>query len=340
VLHRGELSKPREVAGPAAPEALALVPGNADFSGAPPARRRAALARWLTSPKDNPLTARVMVNRVWAWHFGAGIVRTPNDFGKQGEPPTHPELLDWLALDFAARGWDLKRLHRMIMLSSVYQMESVERESGREIDPANRLLRHFPRRRLDAESVWDSLHACAGTINLKQFGPPVAPPLGKEELSGLFDAGAKWPVTKDPREHGRRAVYLLVRRTFLDPVIDAFDPPDMMASCPVRLATTTPSQALALMNSRVAAEQARAFAARLVNESGRDQKKQLARAWLLAFGRPISRAEAAKAREFLARRERELSGGGAPVSAPVAAQEALAELGLALFNANEFIYVD
>src|SRR5262249_46977943 len=154
-----------------------------------------------------PLVARVLVNRVWGWHFGQALVRTPNDFGAQGEPPTHPELLDWLAGDFAGHGWGLKRLHRLILLSNTYRMGSLA--EGRRLagDSDTRLPRHSPRRRLEGEAVRDALLACAGSLNPEPSGPPVVPPLGSQELTGLFDAKGKWPVTKDAAEHTRRSVY-------------------------------------------------------------------------------------------------------------------------------------
>jgi hypothetical protein len=187
-LHRGELSQPREVAEPGLLSALVAGKRKPELSGVPAAQRRAALARWLTSPAENPLVARVIVNRVWAWHFGPGIVRTPNDFGTQGEAPTHPELLDWLARDFIEHGWSLKHLHRLILLSSDYQMQGPEASGALSADPENRLLSHFPRRRLEAEAIWDNLHACAGTLNPKPGGPAIVPPLTKEELTGHFSS--------------------------------------------------------------------------------------------------------------------------------------------------------
>jgi len=366
-LKRGELSKPLEEVQPALPAIFGVDKHLFDPAAAPPGQRRTVLAKWLVSD-DNPLTARVLVNRVWAWHFGKGIVRTPNDFGTQGEPPTHPEMLDWLARDFIDHGWDLKRLHRLILLSATYQRQSrgASREA-QETDPENRLLSHFPRRRLDAESIWDSLHAVAGTLNPKQFGPPVMPELSKEELSGLFDEKS-WKVTKDPAEFTRRGIYLFERRTFLFPMFDAFDPPDVMSSCPRRFETTVPTQALALLNSAVTQSQAKAFARRLLADCRGEMEKIPARAWFLAFNRPIGAAEKRRALEFLKRREATLkesinqaqssSGSNAGVQAgePVSMDDhgvsrpekplescletALTEFCLALFNANEFVFVD
>jgi len=341
-LRRGELSKPLEPIEPALPAVFGVDKKRFDPAAAPPAQRRAEFARWLIAP-DNPLTARVIVNRVWAWHFGQGLVRTPSDFGAQGEPPTHPELLDWLARDFVEHGWDLKRLHKLIMTSATYQMASrIEASSPvrpkkdpsanrRFNDSENRLLSHFPRRRLEAEAIWDSLHACAGTLNLKAFGPPVVPALSKDELSGLFGED-KWKVTKDTNEFTRRGVYLFERRTFLAPMLDAFDPPDVMASCARRFETTVPTQALALLNSEAAQGQAREFARRLLREcglqSGGRPKKTLARAWLVAFGRPIAPSERKRAEAFLEARQ------------TLSNEDALTELCLALFNANEFVFID
>jgi hypothetical protein len=314
-----------------------------DFSSVPSDRRRAALAQWLTSA-DNPLTARVLVNRVWGWHFGQAIVRTPGDFGAQGEPPTHPELLDWLARDFTAHGWSLKQLHRLILLSSTYQMQSAAGGPGMRADPENRLLWHFPRQRLEGEAIRDAMLACAGSLNSNRFGPPVMPPLSRDELTGLFDAPKKWPVTKDASEHTRRSIYLLVRRTFLYPMFAAFDPPEVMTSCPRRLQTVGPTQALTLLNSPVASAQAAALARRLCMECGDDSEKRIERAWRLAFSRPVTKEESRRALAFLRERTSALASSAkttttepTPPSPEVAA---LTELCLALFNANEFIYVD
>jgi hypothetical protein len=329
-LHRGELGKPREAVPPGIPSVLRPVAGAAELdpAAAPPTQRRAALARWLTSPR-NPLVARVLVNRVWGWHFGRGIVATPNDFGAQGDGPTHPELLDWLARDLIDHGWSLKHLHRRILLSNAYRMASVAAGPGLEVDPEDRLLWHFPRRRLEGEALRDALLACSGRLNTRPAGPPVVPPLSPQELTGLFGAREKWPVTPDAAEHDRRSVYLLVRRTFLHPMFAAFDAPEVMTSCARRAATTVPAQALTLLNGPLAREHAAAFAHRLRTECGPEPAAQAARAWLLAFGRPIRAEEAEHVLAFL--RDRGPEAGG---------EDALADLCLALFNANEFLHVD
>jgi hypothetical protein len=258
-------------------------------------------------------------------------VRTPNDFGNQGEEPTHPELLDFLASELRGHGWSLKHLHRLIMLSNTYQMSSVADGRSAHDDPEDLRLEHFPRRRLEGEEIRDAMLACSGRLNTKRFGQPVVPPLGREELTGLFDAKSKWPVTRDPAEHGRRSVYLLVRRTFVYPMFSAFDPPELMTSCARRLQTIVPTQALTLLNSPMAREEAAAFARRLLRESDGDAERAVRLGWLLAFGRPITPAESARARGFLERRE---SAGETPREA------AMAELCLVLFNTNEFLFVD
>jgi hypothetical protein len=350
-LRRGDLSKPREEVGPAIPAVLLTDEHAADFGGATAQQRRARLATWLTSV-ENPLTARVLVNRVWGWHFGQALVRTPNDFGAQGEPPTHPELLDWLAHDFMDHGWSLKRLHRLILLSQTYRMSSVAGGRGMQVDPENRLLWHFPRQRLEGEAIRDAMLTCAGTLNLKPFGPPVVPALGKQELTGLFGAKEKWPVTKDPAEHVRRSVYLLMRRTFVYPLFAAFDPPEVMTSCPQRTRTVVPTQALTLLNSPLAREQSAAFARRLLTECGERQEDVVRRAWWLAFGRPANAQEKERALTFLRNRtdawqaaaasgseeKPRVPRGRESLASPC--QTALAEFCLALFNANEFAYID
>jgi Protein of unknown function (DUF1553)/Protein of unknown function (DUF1549) len=328
-LHRGELNKPQEIVAPAFPSTLSGMGEREKLDKVPPTRRRAALARWLTSSQA-PLVARVLANRVWGWHFGRPIVRTPNDFGAQGEGPTHPELLDYLAGELINHGWSLRRLHRLIVLSQTYQMASVATADLLHQDPENLLLSRFPRRRLEGEEVRDAMLACSGRLNLKQFGKPIVPPLAKEELTGLFDAQKKWPVTQDRSEHTRRSIYLLVRRTFVYPMFSSFDPPELMTSCARRIQTIVPAQALALLNSPLARQQAGSFARRVAHESDSNPDKAVSLAWLLAFGRPITPQETDRALEFLKR--------GSPSRSDL--ESALTDLCLALFNANEFIFLD
>ena len=332
LLGRGELSKPRGLVAPAIP---AFFPGG----GALPTgndenvRRRAALAQWLVSP-SNPLTARTFVNRVWQWHFGRAIASTPNDLGLKGAPPSHPELLDWLAKDFLASGWDLKHLHRRILLSATYQ-QSVQRSPGAiQADPDNRFLSGFPSRRLSAEEVWDHLHASAGTLERQSHGPPFVPALSAEELQGLYDLeqkpDQKWPVTPD---QNRRAIYLLNRRSFRFPFFEAFDPPHNSVSCPTRQSTTVPAQALTLLNNTIVARQAIAMSERLVREAGEQETSQVELAWTLAYSREISDEERHLAREFLAGSRRGYQNRGLDR----VVERALADLCLALFNSSEFI---
>ncbi len=261
LLNRGELSRPRQVVAPALPEALRVASQwNTPLPGR--IRNRAALAHWLTSPQ-HPLTARVMVNRIWHGHFGRGIVGSLNDFGQMGERPTHPELLDWLAHTFMQRGWSLREIHRLILRSSTWQMDSREQDAAAEAaDPQNRSLRRMNRRRLEAEALWDSLHSVAGTLNLKSGGRPVVPPLGSEE-----GPPGSWIVTADPAEHTRRGLYVLQRRNFRFPMFDVFDLPVNAVTAPARDVTTVAPQALWLLNNPVALRQARAFAERLTREA-------------------------------------------------------------------------
>ena len=264
LLNRGELSRPRDAVAPGLPEALKRASG---WQESMPGhlKNRAALAQWLTSPK-HPLTARVMVNRIWHGHFGRGLVGSLNDFGQMGETPTHPELLDWLAGQFMKSGWSIKQMHRTMMLSSTYQMHSVATsEENASIDPQNRHFWKMNRRRLEAEVLWDSIHSVAGTLNLKMGGRPVVPPLEPE-------AGAPgyWIVSADPAEHTRRGLYILQRRNYRFPMFDVFDLPVNAVSAPARDVTTVAPQALWMMNNPTAVRQSQAFAARLRNELNAD----------------------------------------------------------------------
>ncbi|MBM3966538.1 MAG: DUF1553 domain-containing protein, partial [Planctomycetes bacterium] len=250
LLGRGELSKPRGLIAPSIPSFFPAG-GNLTDREDENLYRRAELAKWMVST-SNPLTARSFVNRVWQGHFGHAIAATPNDLGLNGSPPSHRELLDWLACDFRESGWDLKRLHRQILLSATYQQSVHRSPAAIQTDSENRYLSSFPSRRLSAEEIWDHLHTAAGTLERPSYGPPFVPKLTDEELLGIYDIEQKpekkWPVTK---EQHRRAIYILNRRSFRFPLFEAFDPPNNSVSCPTRQTTTVPAQALTMLNSTI-----------------------------------------------------------------------------------------
>jgi hypothetical protein len=333
LLTRGELTKPTRSIAPALP---AFLPGGGTLPGGPDEakQRRAQLARWLVSPQ-NPLTARVMANRIWQWHFGQALASTPNDLGTQGEPPSHPELLDWLASELRENGWSLKGLHRRILLSSTYRQSAIRDAKAFAVDPQNRLLAGFPRRRLEAEEVWDHLHTVAGTLDRKPFGPPFVPKLSPEELQGMYDLEnkleLKWPVTA---EQSRRAIYILNRRSFRFPFFEAFDPPSTATSCPSRQTTTVPAQALTLLNNGIVGGLARAMAERLSGEAGSDAALFVRRAWLLAYSRDADDGEVQLAVQFIEGAEAAHRKAGAAD----ARAAALEEFCMGLMNTTEFIY--
>jgi hypothetical protein len=282
-------------------------------------QRRKALAEWMTS-KDNPLFARVMVNRLWQWHFGEGLVTTPNDFGRQGARPSNPELLDWLATEFMDRGFSIRQMHKLILTSDVYRRSSAPVAANVEIDPENRYLWRMNRKRLEAEAVRDAMLAASGQINLKAGGPPVTIPLSDEEMLGMRSP-SEWPVNSDPSDYNRRSVYLFIKRSFQLPMLEIFDAPEPTLSCERRDESTVAPQALALMNSGAAMDQATAFAESLRKAHGEDRSAWVNAAWQRALGRLPDDAERAQAIEF-------------------ADGQGLDRLCLLLFNLNEFIYVD
>ncbi len=296
--------------------------------GAKTSGRRTVLADWIAS-KENPFTARVFVNRVWQYHFGRGIVPSTNDFGKLGEQSTHPELLDWLASDFMDGEWKLKRLHKLIMMSSVYQLSSQADAENLKADPSNALLWRFNMRRLTGEEVRDSILTVSGSLNLKQFGPSTYPKIPKEVLAGQSVPGQGWPVSP-PEEANRRSVYAHVKRALRVPILVGFDQPDPDSSCPVRYVTTVPTQSLGLLNGEFANEQAVAFAKRLQKESP-ELTGQITRAIRLTTGRVPTADEVKKDVAFVtAIKEKHKLDDFA----------ALTQFALLCLNANEFVYLD
>jgi len=344
VLRRGEVEMPLR-------EAVASLPAVLPGGGPLPAekQRRAVLARWLTSQR-NPLVARVLVNRVWQWTFGQGLVRTASDFGRQGEAPSHPELLDWLASELIESGWDLRHIQRLILESATYRQSSFSSEQARIADPGHRWLAGFPRRRLEAEELRDALLAVSGMLNPKSFGPPVIPPVEPWALAALRNT--HWGPTKDENEWRRRSLYLVVRRSMKLPFLEAFNSPDTVNSCAGRDSTVVPSQALALLNGPDTLTYARALAGRLWTQSGGDAGAAVSQAWPLIFGRSVRADECAHALAFLADREAEWQKTLPEPEAlpttispewpnlPAARGAAWVEWCLALLNTDEFIYVD
>ena len=275
--------------------------------------RRVALAKWITS-SENPLTARVMANRIWQFHFGTGIVSTSNDFGLNGAKPSHPELLDWLATEFIRSGWSIKHMHKLIMLSDTYQQSSRMNGEGRKIDADTRLLWRFPSRRLEAEAIRDSILFVSGNLNLEAGGPGFSFFKTRGGLSGFP------PVTDFTQKEFRRMIYQHKIRMEPVPVFGAFDAPNAGQSMPHRKQSTTAIQALNLFNSPFVNNQAITFSNRVVKETGEDTDQQITRAFQLAFGRQPKPIEAKAA-------------------IAAAKTHGLATLCRVLFNSNEFLFL-
>ncbi len=314
-LRRGDVTSPEEIVTPA--RLSAIVDLDAEFglaADAPETQRRLKFAEWLADPR-NPLPARVMVNRVWHFHFGQGLVATPNDFGASGALPTHPELLDWLAVKFIESGWSVKALHRLIVNSAAYRQSSAMNAKAAAIDGDAQLLWRFPPRRFEGEVVRDAILAVSGQINLAMGGPSYRP---FDVLK--FPANAYAPTDKSGPEFNRRSVYRMNVNSGKEPLMDAFDCPDPSVKTPRRSVTTTPLQALALMNNSFVLRQAEHLAERAMNESDGKLERAVQLAYRLALGRVATRAEASRA--LSAARER-----------------GLASVCWALLNSTEFVYV-
>ncbi len=311
-LHRGDAMQPKEEVAPG---------GLSEFGGgwrlakdAPEQERRLALAKWIASP-ENPLTARVMVNRLWHYHFGRGLVDTPSDFGVNGGKPTHPELIDWLASEFIARGWSIKAMHRLICTSAAYRQASAAQPAALKVDADSRLLWRFPPRRLEAEALRDSILTVTGKLDLTMGGPGF----------DLFEANDNYvkvyvPLVAPGPETWRRMVYQAKPRMQLENIFGAFDIPDAGQVAPRRTSSTTALQALNLMNSPFILQQAKFFAEHLQKDAGADPAAQVRRACLLAYGRALPPDEEAAALTFIA-------------------AEGLPAFCRALLNSSEFLYV-
>lgn len=342
----GQFDKPLEEVQPGFPAAISSekpdIQPTATSSG-----RRAALAKWIGSP-TNPLTARVFVNRVWGQYFGRGVVETVSDFGKAGTKPTNPALLDYLADNFVKQGWSTKKLHREILLSNVYRQSSEPRPEVAKADPDNKLLAVFPRQRLDAEQIRDSLLVASAKLEDTVVGGPSVYP----EVPKGLNAGDKWPVDKTPKETNRRSLYVFTKRSVPYPMLDTFDMASAQQVHSKRDVTTTPLQSLALFNSDTVFSWSQALAGRVINEAGNDESDQLERLYQILFARNPTDTEKETLQGFLDGQEKivkkKVAEGKFTASVPVGVKEAdkldpvrssaFVDLVHAVANSNEFVY--
>ena len=332
ILQRGEPYSPGRLVNPGVPAVLTA--GNTPFEVKPPwpgaqkSGRRLALARWLVAP-DHPLTARVMVNRIWKHHFGEGIVKTLEDFGRMGTRPSHPELLDWLAKEFSRQGWSLKELHRLMMTSSTYRQSSKVTPQNKKLDPANALWSRMPLQRMDAEAIYDTLLVVSKRLDDKPFGPPDPVRTRKDGLATPVETEKGW----------RRGIYLRQVQNYgrgVPSLLEAFDFPQMAPNCVERVESTVAPQALHLLNDGMVRRLAAALAGRVRAEAGADPGQQIERAYLISLSRPPSVEERTLSREKLRQltaawtRERDLE----------SPQKALETFCHALINSGAFLYID
>ena len=332
VLLRGNPNVRGEQVEPGFPEVIsASLPIDvlAEPSKARSTGRRTALANWITSPV-NPLTARVMVNRIWQHHFGRGIVRSPNNFGLQGDAATHPELLDWMASEFVRRGWSLKEMHRLIMTSQAYQMSSRGNPEALKVDPANDLFWRFDMRRLTAEEIRDSILAVNGSLNLRMFGPGIYVEIPKEVLAGQSRPGSGWGVSSRA-DQARRSIYIHVKRSLLPPILEAFDLAETDRSTPVRFASVQPTQALGLLNSEFLNREAEVFAARLRKEAPDKLDEQVRLGLSLVTSREPTSVEVKRGVQLIESLKAEDGTAG---------DKALNYFCLMALNLNEMVYLD
>lgn len=332
LLARGNPHSPAEQVTPGFPAVLSPpepvlpeIPEGATSSG-----RRMILARWIAN-SSNPLTARVMVNRIWQFHFGRGIVRTPSDFGFQGSRPTHPELLDWLAAQFIESGWSIKAMHRLMMTSATYQISSRPNEASFAVDPVNDLFWRFDMRRLSAEEIRDSILWANGSLNTeKMFGPSIYTDIPDAVKAGQSRPGAGWG-TSSPEDKVRRSIYIHVKRSLLDPLLESFDMADTDQTCPVRFVTTQPTQALGMLNSDFILEQARIFADFLEQQAPGNMQRQVELALQRVTQRPPTQQQIERGLQLISDLKSEQQLGH---------DEARSYFCLVALNLNEFLYLD
>ena len=330
VLNRGEWDKPGEVVEPGFPS---VITGNQDpapirldpFKRWPTRSRRLTLAQWIASA-ENPMTARVMVNRLWDWHFGRGLVATPSDFGKLSGGASHPGLIDWLARRFVDSKWSVKAMHRLIVNSATYRQSSRHHDSKAETaDPENTLLWRFRPRRLEAEAVRDAVLAVSGRLNPEQSGLPIFPPLPEGLAEEVKYDDSKWAAQDGP-EGRKRSIYIYQQRSMTMPFMQTFDSVVCDASRDRRQVSVTPLQALAMYNGRFANEEATHFAARVRKHAGESPVAQVQMAFKIALGREPSSDESERMQALM--------------KSSAEGSDALAAVCRVLLNANEFVYVE
>jgi hypothetical protein len=347
VFFRGDHEQPKDEVAPGGLSVLetrlaSSLPTN--DGSLPGTGRRLAFAKRLTDPRY-PLTARVIVNRIWLHHFGRGIVNSPSDFGALGERPTHPELLDWLAAEFIDSGWQVKRLHKLIMMSTAYRQSSLRTQQQEAVDPDNKLYARMSIRRLESEAVRDALLTISDKLNRKLFGPPVPVMedevgqivIGKENLDGERKPGETVPLHG---EQFRRSVYVQVRRSRPLGVLETFDNPAMTPNCEQRNASNVAPQSLLLMNSNLVVEYSQRFAARVIRDAGTDRGEQVRLAWRLAFATVPSEDQVAAATEFLQQQEKLFRDSPTKPKESTAEALALASFCQALVSSNRFLYIE
>ncbi|HIG31609.1 MAG TPA: DUF1553 domain-containing protein [Verrucomicrobiales bacterium] len=314
--------------------------------------RRSALAEWLTNP-DHPLTSRVIVNRLWQHHFGRPLVGTPNDFGLQGEKPSHPDLLDWLASELMSMDWSLKAMHRTMLQSATYRQASlpvnIQWRHATQIDPENRLWSRMKRKRLEGETLRDAMLAVSDQLNFEHGGQGVRPPLPEEITTTLLKK--QWQVSTDIKDHFRRSIFLFVRRNLKYPMFDVFDRPDTNASCGHRSTSTTATQSLTLLNSDFSIQTARFLAGSVTAHGVADIPHWIDQCYKRVFSRPPTNSELQAGVEFIRQQSSLLRKENRPMinlATPLPRHPAvdgyigtaLTDFALAMFNLNEMIYLD
>jgi hypothetical protein len=336
IYRRGDYLSPGRLVGPGVPSVL--TDGKTPFEVQPPwpgakkTGRRLALARWLTRP-DHPLTARVMVNRIWKHHFGVGLVKTLDNFGKMGTPPTHPELLDWLAVEFVRNGWSIKAMHRLLLASATYRQSSAVTTELESVDPDNALHSRMPLSRLSADQLYDAMLLAAGRLDETRFGPADAVDARPDGLVVPRRTARGW----------RRSIYIQQQRKTVVTGLESFDFPLMNPNCSERRDSTVVLQALHLMNNGIVSELAEDFARRIETEAGKEPARQIDRIYFVALGRPPDANEKSEGLSSLSRLTHrwaaQTTSGGQP-DRPLAAHQALTTYCHAILNSAEFLYVD